>query len=423
MNEIFNELFNYTSNLEIVDTHEHLPYKESARDKNTDVLKEYLIHYFSCDLLSSGMPIESFNKVVDGKLSIMEKWNIVEPYWENSRNTGYGRSLDFAVNIIYGIDGIDRRTIEELNKQFIQSLNPGHFRKVLKERSKIRISLIDQNLDCDKEFFRSVYRIDPFVRVENFASIEWVERESRISITSLEDWIEASEKLLGDAIKRGAVAFKCGLAYRRTLKYDRASRMNAEAEFNKVLGCRRSPGWHNAIASDNTNFENYMMHVVLRFLNKHNSVLQVHTGLQEGNGNILTNSKPTLLSNLFLEYTNIKFDIFHMGYPYQNELAALAKNFPNVFIDMCWAHIISPVASVNALVEWLDSVPANKISAFGGDYCFIDGVAGHQYLARKDVTKALTIKVKEKDMSIERAAQIAEMLFISNPCKLFDLKI
>ena len=48
---------------------------------------------------------------------------------------------------------------------------------------------------------------------------------------------------------------------------------------------------------------------------------------------------------------------------------------------MCWAHMISPTASINALIEYLDSVPTNKNSAFGGDYRFVDGVYGHQYLA------------------------------------------
>jgi hypothetical protein len=43
----------------------------------------------------------------------------------------------------------------------------------------------------------------------------------------------------------------------------------------------------------------------------------------------------------------------------------------------------------SALVEWLDTVPANKISAFGGDYIFVDGVYGHQYLARQNVARAL----------------------------------
>jgi glucuronate isomerase len=53
MNRIFEEIFNYVKDLEIIDTHEHLPCLEDMREKDTDVLKEYLTHYFSRDLISS----------------------------------------------------------------------------------------------------------------------------------------------------------------------------------------------------------------------------------------------------------------------------------------------------------------------------------------------------------------------------------
>jgi len=129
-----------------------------------------------------------------------------------------------------------------------------------------------------------------------------------------------------------------------------------------------------------------------------------------------------LLSNLFLEYPNVDFDIFHIGYPYQQVLSVLAKTFPNVYIDMCWAHIISPTASINALIEWIDSVSINKISAFGGDYCFIDGVYGHRYLARINVSKSLARKVEDGVFDIEKAKEISMMLFYNNPFKIFKLK-
>jgi predicted TIM-barrel fold metal-dependent hydrolase len=131
-----------------------------------------------------------------------------------------------------------------------------------------------------------------------------------------------------------------------------------------------------------------MMHFVCCLADDNRLVYQIHTGIldgQDGNGNIIYDSNPVLLSNLFLEYRNVRFDIFHMGYPYIMELSVLAKNFRNVFIDMCWGYIISPEAARRALVEWLDTVPTNKISAFGGDYAFVDGVYGHQYLARQNV--------------------------------------
>ncbi len=88
---------------------------------------------------------------------------------------------------------------------------------------------------------------------------------------------------------------------------------------------------------------------------------------------------------------------------------------------MAWGHIISPVASVNALVEWLDAVPANKISAFGGDYCFVDVVYGHQLLARQNVAQALAIKVDAGVFDLSRAKEIATWLFVDNPSRIFNL--
>jgi hypothetical protein len=110
-----------------------------------------------------------------------------------------------------------------------------------------------------------------------------------------------------------------------------------------------------------------------------------------------------------------------MGYPYQHTLSALAKNFSNVFIDMCWAHIISPEASVRALVEWLDAVPMNKIFAFGGDYAFVDAIYGHQLLARQNVARTLAQKVEDGCFGLDRAREIAHHIFIDNPTEVFRL--
>jgi uncharacterized protein len=104
------------------------------------------------------------------------------------------------------------------------------------------------------------------------------------------------------------------------------------------------------------------------------------------------------------------------------EMGTLAKNFQNVFLDMCWGHIISPEAARRALIEWLDVVPANKIHAFGGDYCFVDGVYGHQYIARRNVAHSLAHKVNDGSISISRAEEIASWMFRDNPIDLFKLE-
>ena len=422
MNKIFEEVFDYVKTLKIIDTHEHLPVTEEAREKDTDVLKEYLQHYFNRDLISAGLSQQDFQKVINNKLPIKERWRLVEPYWEAARHTGYGRALDISVKELYGIEKIHGSTIEKLNEKFLKSLEPGHYKKVLKDKSNIEVSIIAGNdLNYDKNFFKISYYLGHLIKPDNWLTVKDVEKETGIRITCMNDWLEATEIIIDNTINAGIVSFKCGLAYHRTLLFEKTTKTEAENEFNEIFKVQNLPDWEMRTFAVGKKFQDYMMHFVLRIINKKNFVYQFHTGIQEGSGNIIYHSDPSLLSNLFLEYPDVKFDIFHIGYPYQQVVSVLAKTFPNVYIDMCWAHIISPIASVNALIEWVDSVPVNKIFAFGGDYCFVDAVYGHQYMARENVSKALTVKVKEGIFNISRAKEIAEMLFYKNPKQIFNL--
>jgi hypothetical protein len=433
MKDLFEEILDHVNGLEIIDTHEHLPAFEELRERDTDILKKYLRHYFNCDLMSAGLPRADFEKAVDTGLPLMERWALVEPYWEHARHTGYGRALDRSVRALYGVDGIRRRTLEELNERFLKSLKPGHFRKVLKDHSRIRVSLLHDipmenerivftsNLECDREFFRNVLPVDNFVYPQTGEDVERVEREYGGSICCFEDWCDACEKALDNALSHGAVALKSGLAYQRSLRYERVSRCDAENDFREILETSHMGNYLPRVFAAGRNLQDYMMHFILRLANRRNLTFQFHTGIQEGNGNLLYHSDPALLSNLFLEYPDVDFDLFHIGYPYQGVVGVLAKNFPNVFIDMCWAHIVSPRASIEALVEWLDAVPVNKISAFGGDYLFVDGVCGHQEMARENVSRALARKVSDGCFDVERAKEIAGMLFFSNPFSIFKL--
>lgn len=420
MDSIYEKILDYINTLEIIDTHEHLPQREEERSHETDILREYLTQYFSCDLISAGLPPKELERCKDISEPLMKRWDLMEPYWDAARNTGYCRALDITVKELYGKDKICRETLEELNECFLKTLTPGHFEKVLKEISKIKISLVDNSKgcsECDTRLFRPVFRLDMYRGYESKGGINNAADESGIPMNSLDDWLAATQKEMDRAIADGCVALKIGDAYSRSLYFPNVSKKDAEDEFKRIL--RDGDG---DILGYGEVFQNYMTHYVLKLANERNLTVQIHTGLLEGNGNTLSNSDPTLLNNLFIEYSDVVFDIFHMGYPYEHFLSALAKNFANVNIDMCWANIISPVASINALVEYLDSVPANKISAFGGDYCFIDGVVGHSRIARRNVSKALAIKVEDGCFDTDRAKEIAGMLFIENPERIFKLK-
>lgn len=429
MDSVYEKILEYVQGLEIIDTHEHLPSNEhiwlsTRREEHYDVFKEYLSHYFSADLVSAGLPRHDLTRVRDADLPVLQKWDMVEPVWEVARHTGYGRALDLAVRGIYGLNGISRTTIEAVNAAFLASLKPGHFRRVLHDLSHIRVSLLDdieEGLDSIEDFFKPVFRLDSFVLPGSHEKIRFFERLTGIRMTSLDDWCECCRNTLDIVLRKGVIALKCGLAYHRPLRFERTPHAAAEAEFHDFLTAIKPHDDRAQIPVLGVNCQNYMMHYILELANQRGLVYQFHTGLQEGFGNHVAWTDPSLMTNLFMEYPEVRFDLFHLGYPFQQKVSALAKNFANVFIDMCWAHIISPTASIAALVEYLDAVPFNKISAFGGDYLFVDGVYGHQQLARENVSKALAIKVRDGVFGVDRAKEIAHALFYTNPARLFQL--
>src|SRR5512137_165119 len=115
MDDLERGLLAEISAMPVIDTHEHLPFAESDRAKDVDVLREYLAHYLSSDLVSAGLPPADLERAKDIRLPLADRWTLVEPFWDACRHTGYARALDAAVRGIYGIDGVSRGTIDALD--------------------------------------------------------------------------------------------------------------------------------------------------------------------------------------------------------------------------------------------------------------------------------------------------------------------
>ncbi len=418
----YDRILSYVAELDIIDTHEHLPPFEDQRDAGLDGIQEYIMDYFNRDLRSAGMPPDDLVRVKKEAMPLMERWRLVAPYWELARYTGYGRALDISARGLYGLDGVHEGTIEALDAAVRGSHHPGHYEYVLRTKSKIVISLLDGGRPSDQRYFRNVLNLDAFVFPKTVAQVRGIEAWTGVRVCSFEDWLQACEVGLDLGLQEGCVALKSPLAYQRSLLYERTPRWQAEETFTHFFDQYHFPDWLEAYIHVDKAFQDYMMHHVLRLANQRGLTFQFHTGLQNGTGNLIANSNPELLSNLFVQYPDVTFDLFHIGYPYEHVLSALAKNYRNVYIDMCWAHIISPQAAVSAMVEWIDSVPVSKISAFGADYSFVDAVYGHQQLARENVSRALAAKVDQGLFDVDKACQIARLWFYDNPMRIFQLE-
>lgn len=436
MKSIYNNIYSEICKLPVIDTHEHIAWLEKYR--KYDVLNEYLSSYLSSDLISAGLKRCDFMKVMNTEISIKERWNIVEPFWEVARYTGYGRSLDIAVKGIYGIDGINRNTIEKLSEIYKEHNREGHYEYVLRNLCNIETSLVTvwpYPLEGESSILKRVWELRDFIKPNEHIGedpiayrggadiISYFEKKFGLTVNTLDDWLDLMEKELDYVIHTyGTRVIKVALAYERTLRFEKIDYGLAKTLFNEALNIRKKAvarGERQLIFAQQ--LQDYLMHHSLKLANQRNLTVQFHTGLFEGNGNVLTNSDPSLLINLFLDYPDVDFDIFHISYPYQTVACALAKMFPNVYIDMCWAHIISPSACISALDDFLDAIPYNKISAFGGDYGFIDGIYGHLMLSRQNVSHTLAAKVERGVFDEGKALDIAKALYYDNPKRIFKL--
>jgi hypothetical protein len=125
------------------------------------------------------------------------------------------------------------------------------------------------------------------------------------------------------------------------------------------------------------------------------------------------------LCPLLQDFPDTKFVLMHIGYPYQDEFIALAKHYPNAYVDMCWAWIINPAASVRFLKEFLLAAPASKLFPFGGDYVSVECVYGHCRIARQGITQALSELVDEGWIALEETPALIERILRGNAHEIF----
>lgn len=409
----------YVNNMRIVDTHEHLVPPNGFKNSKMLDFTLLLHHYADDDIKSAGMSKADFEELLSGSLTVMEKWQAVKPFWEASFNTAYNRAVELTIDRLFGIKTLNESTVEELSAKIREAYNTDWFYKVLKEKCKIDYVVVDSNNHSfgDTGMVRYVKRFD-YIDINSEAKIRNIESRLNTQIHSLDDLEASLKKEFQAAVEEGNVAVKIGVAYSRTLFFEEVEKEVAEEVLQKLRNSKET----DAFSFDEVKpLQDYMTYRLIELAGEAELPIQIHTGLQAGDGNLIENSNPTHLANLFLKYRNVNFILFHGGYPFGGELATLAKNFRNVSIDLCWLYIISPSYAERYLHEWLETIPVNKIMAFGGDFHNVEGVYGHQLFARQIVSNVLIEKVRDGYFTEAEALKIAQMILHDNAISILKL--
>jgi predicted TIM-barrel fold metal-dependent hydrolase len=163
-------------------------------------------------------------------------------------------------------------------------------------------------------------------------------------------------------------------------------------------------------------FQDFMMAHLARKAGDQGWPFHIHTGW--GNPDLALGN-PALLCNFIRrpDLRKTRFVLFH-GWPFVSEFIAVAKNFPQVSLDMVWLPFHSLKASEQFLAEMLDAIPCNKVTC-GGDVISAEQCYGTAELLRDLMAKVLAERVADGYLTDRAALRIAHTLLHENAESLY----
>ncbi|MEX2715887.1 MAG: amidohydrolase family protein [Candidatus Sigynarchaeota archaeon] len=425
----YNRLWVELEHVKVIDTHEHItpPNQWPEVIEKTGVM---LPHVFNGSYLSP---------VVE-KPGAYKEWLV---QMNKYKHTGYYKSIAWAIDELYGLeppmtkDYLEK--LETLLKEAYASDPVGHVKDIFENKMHVEAAILnigfEEHVESSKKIpaFKAAAPLPQILdgiqvpkTITPASSLVYKFAASHLHMQAsdfktFEDYVEATRKLLEYFKTSGNyMCHKNQCAYTRPLHFP-----EPDDDVSKVATLYNKPGYSQ---EDLWKFGDYMFHYILEWTAMHWRVpVQMHTGLARmlyGDSNAIN------ASHVFEKFPDLKFDLFHGNFPYNN-LAGMLHQIPNVYADLCWLPIISPTAAVRTLVELVevgghmagredDATPAFRTSVFGGDCRAAEGSYGALLMAKDVVIRAIEDLHDRGHVTSEAdAVQLAEQLLYSNPKRLF----
>ncbi len=416
----FQTIYEKVSHTVFIDTHEHLE-NESVRLAAGDMFGDkandwslLLSHYFNSDFQVAGIPWKDHEKFYSSGLGPAEKWELLEPWWPYLRYTGYGQNVRISLQELYGIEDLNRETVGVLQERYRELIKPGFYRKVLQEISHVESCQVNRWPFLESEM-PDLLMSDLWVNglIQNVK--DPYGEKAGIKVRDLGDWHGVIDWWF-DWYGQRSVAVKVSSAYSRNIDFKRTSMEDVRSIFaKKMAGKELEPREQKML-------EDHLFWYVVDRATELDLPVKVHTGYYAGAGYMPLNrvgGNPGAACDLCRESPETRFVFFHIAYPYYEDMLAVAKQYPNAILDMCWAWIVNPLAAKDFLKKFILTVPLNKITSFGGDYIPVELVPGHARMARQGIALALSELVNENWISLDEATWMTDHLMHENARKIY----
>jgi hypothetical protein len=405
----------------LMDTHEHLRKEAEYTENGPDVLQDLFGNYVQADLIIAGATQEAVDKLSDSSNPDIEaRWAGISAAWHHCQYTGYGEAVRLIAKYTYGMEEINLAAIAAAAEHNRQLRQPGERLRILKEEGNLDHVQIDDFVwaclpdQSGLDFF--LYDLSWAQFCNGEIQAEDLFKETGIDVIDLKT-LRGGMEALFDKYGACAIAVKAQHAYDRTLLWQKRSDADAERVLHKYLSSKE------LTEADRLCLGDWCWARGVELAIQHNLPFKIHTGYYAGQGKMpVERIKPGHLCSLLQRYPQARFVLMHIAYPYNDELVAIAKHYPNVYVDMCWAWSINPYAAADFVRRLIHAVPINKLFVFGGDTGWPNAAVAYASQARAWLTRALQAEIDDGDLRESQAIELATRLMCGNQQDCFDLE-
>jgi predicted TIM-barrel fold metal-dependent hydrolase len=344
-----------------------------------------------------------------------EKWRRVKPCWGAVRYGGYARIARLTTRLLTGADDLDDDSVAAVTDAMRRDNTPGLYRRWFRERCRFE-RLIVSNGTRPVETY--AYTADDLALMSLIIGIVSPRSAAELQVyekgTGLELRTPAALKkgleiyIAAQAVDRGVVGFKAMSQY--------LADAPAEAAVERALVALVQGRTLEAGAQADLN--RFFYDEAFKLVRETRLPVGVHCGVW---GDFRA-SDVTNFIGVIQRFPEIAFDLFHMSIPSARENALVVKNFRNAYGNLCWSPTLSPAIFESALAEWLDMVPVNKVTAFGGDVIFgPQAVYGSRAVCLDSLARVFADRVEAGRMTITEAQAVLKAWLYDNPRRLYKL--
>ncbi len=399
MQEVYKELYDYMESIRIINTHSH--HQEDS-----------FFNGFDLDMLLKTSYINWCGVNFDSSPESRAR------YLEKVRYNSYFVWLEKALQKIYHFDepltsqNWDRFSdvISKSNKQ------ENHQLDILEAQCRYEKIVLDTywnpgSNNGHANLFAPAFRINAFVFGYSQKALDHNGNNPvplyGISTKDIDEYVFLMESTIIEKKKAGCIALKSALAYDRSLDFTETSRDRARTAIN-CTDDARTP-------EDIKAFGDYIFFEICRIAAELDIPLQCHTGLA-----LLNRTNALCMQEVIRKNPDTKFVLFHGGYPWLEDIYALAHTYNNVYPDICWLPIISTSAARRMIEELIEVSTADKI-CWGCDTVNSEESLGALLAARHAIAAGLAEKVDTGYFSLYDAKKIIDNILYNNAKHIYKL--